>query len=66
MFDLINIQMPRPCGLEATRGFLQAHPEVKVLVVTVNDSEPYPSKQVRMGASGYLAKVTDIKKIPFV
>ena len=60
---LMDIQMPGIGGLEATRRCLRAHPEVKVLVVTIYEDEPYPSKLLNVGASGYLTKGADIKEM---
>lgn len=53
---LMDIQMPGIGGLEATRRCLRVHPEVKVLVVTVYNDEPFPSRLLKIGAAGYLTK----------
>jgi two-component system, NarL family, invasion response regulator UvrY len=60
---LMDIQMPGIGGLEATRRCLRAYPEVKVLVVTIYEDEPYPSKLLNVGAAGYLTKRADIKEM---
>ena len=60
---LMDIQMPGIGGLEATRRCLRAHPGVKVLAVTIYEDEPYPSKLLNVGASGYLTKRADIKEM---
>ncbi|MDA0977689.1 MAG: UvrY/SirA/GacA family response regulator transcription factor [Proteobacteria bacterium] len=60
---LMDIQMPGIGGLEATRRCLRAHPEVKVLAVTIYDDEPYPSKLLRVGAAGYLTKRADLDEM---
>ncbi|MBT4491993.1 MAG: UvrY/SirA/GacA family response regulator transcription factor [Gammaproteobacteria bacterium] len=60
---LMDIQMPGIGGLEATRRCLRAHPEVKVLAVTIYEDEPYPSKLLQVGASGYLTKRADVDEM---
>ncbi len=60
---LMDIQMPGIGGLEATRRCLRAHPEVKVLAVTMYEDEPYPSKLLNVGASGYLTKRSEVKEM---
>ena len=56
---LMDVQMPGIGGLEATRRCLRAYPETKVLIVTIYEEEPYPSKLLSVGASGYLTKRAD-------
>lgn len=60
---LMDIQMPGIGGLEATRRCLRAHPEVKVLAVTIYEDEPYPSKLLNVGAAGYLTKKADVDEM---
>lgn len=43
-------------GLEAIRIIRAKDPAAKVLVLTVMESEPFPSHVVQAGASGYLTK----------
>ncbi len=53
---LMDIRMPGIGGLEATRKMLRHDPNLKIIAVTVCDIEPFPSKLLKAGASGYLTK----------
>lgn len=53
---LMDAKMPGIGGLEATRKLLRQNAEVKVIAVTVCGDEPYPSRFMQAGASGYLTK----------
>lgn len=60
---LMDIQMPGIGGLEATRRCLRLDPELKVIILTIHQGEPYPSKLLRAGAHGYLTKHASIDEI---
>src|SRR5262249_23288185 len=53
---LMDVKMPGIGGLEATRKLLLSNPELKVIVVTSYTEEPFPSRLLQAGASGYLTK----------
>jgi len=53
---LMDINMPRLNGLEATRRLRRELPGTRVLVLTVHDSPAYVSQMMDAGASGYLLK----------
>lgn len=53
---LLDIQMPRLNGLEATRRLKQDFPNVRVLIVTAYDEDPYIFAALQAGANGYLLK----------
>lgn len=53
---LMDVKMPGIGGLEATRKINRSHPEIKVIAVTACDEEPFPSRLLQAGASGYLTK----------
>lgn len=53
---LMDAKMPGIGGLEATRKLLRQNADVKVIAVTVCGDEPYPSRFLQAGASGYLTK----------
>lgn len=53
---LMDVNMPGIGGLEATRKLMQIEPNLKVIVVTVHAGEPFPTRLLEAGASGYLTK----------
>ncbi len=53
---LMDIRMPGIGGLEATRRMVRHDPNVKIIAITVCGAEPFPSKLLQAGASGYLTK----------
>ncbi|MGA9853389.1 MAG: UvrY/SirA/GacA family response regulator transcription factor [Gammaproteobacteria bacterium] len=53
---LMDVSMPGIGGLEATRKLLTRNPAVKVIVVSVHATEPYPLRLMEAGAHGYLTK----------
>lgn len=60
---LMDIQMPGIGGLEATRRCLRVDPELKVIAVTIHEDEPYPSRLLQGGVSGYITKKADVDEI---
>ena len=56
---LSDLQMPEMNGIELTTKIHQNFPEVRVLILTIDD-EPHKIRQaIAAGASGYLLKDTD-------
>ncbi|MEJ2710694.1 MAG: response regulator transcription factor [Anaerolineales bacterium] len=53
---LMDIGMPLLNGLEATRQIKQAHPCVKVLILTMHENEEYIRQVLACGAMGYILK----------
>jgi len=56
---LMDIAMPRMNGQEATREIARRFPEVRVLILTVTETEEQAAACIRAGATGYLMKKTD-------
>ena len=48
--------MPGIGGLEATKKILRVRPETRIIVLTVHSEDPFPTKVMQAGASGYLTK----------
>lgn len=53
---LMDIRMPGIGGLEATRRLLRSYPETKVIAVTACEDDPFPTRLMQAGASGYMTK----------
>jgi two-component system, NarL family, response regulator LiaR len=53
---IIDIEMPGMSGVDATRQIKEAHPEFKILALTVHDEGPYVFAALEAGAAGYLLK----------
>jgi DNA-binding NarL/FixJ family response regulator len=53
---ILDISMPRMTGLQATREITQRAPDVRVLILSMHDSEKYLYEALRAGASGYVLK----------
>lgn len=60
---LMDVNMPGIGGLEATRKLLQIHQDMKVIIVTIHVEEPFPSRLLKAGATGYLTKGCAITEI---
>lgn len=55
---LMDITMPGLNGLEATEQIKGKNPQVKVLILTMHETDQYLSEMLRAGASGYVVKTT--------
>jgi len=53
---LMDIEMPRLNGVEATHRITRAHRDVKVLVLTMYDERELVARCLEAGASGYVLK----------
>jgi len=60
---LMDITMPGMNGLEATRQIKALKPGVKVLILTMHESNQYISQFLRSGASGYVLKDTAAQEL---
>ena len=53
---ILDVSMPRLTGLQATSELHRRRPELRVLILSVHDSEQYFFEALRAGASGYVLK----------
>ncbi|RDL43023.1 two-component system response regulator UvrY [Marinomonas piezotolerans] len=60
---LMDVHMPGIGGLGATREIKRLFPNVKVIALSGTDDAPYPSKMMEAGASGYVAKGSDMPEL---
>ncbi|MGD2205963.1 MAG: response regulator transcription factor [Anaerolineae bacterium] len=60
---VLDIQMPSMTGIEATRRIKADHPDVRVLVLTAYDDDPYIFALLQAGASGYVLKTADSSEL---
>jgi DNA-binding NarL/FixJ family response regulator len=61
---LMDIQMPKMSGIEATEQIKKILPDTVVLVLTVHESNEYILRILDAGATGYLTKGVITKEIP--
>lgn len=62
---LLDIKMPGIGGLEALRRISRSNARTKILVLSMLTTEPYPSRVLQSGASGYLSKECDLQELVF-
>jgi len=60
---LMDIKMPGIGGLEATRKMAYQFPDVRVVVVTACDDDPFPNRLLKAGASGFVTKGTALSEM---
>jgi len=60
---LMDITMPGMNGLEATKLLKNRFPDTHVLVLTMHRSEEYFIEMLKLGASGYVLKASDMEQL---
>jgi len=53
---IVDVSMPRLTGLQVTAELARRRPEIRVLILSVHDSEQYFFEALKAGASGYVLK----------
>jgi len=60
---VLDVQMPELSGIEATRRIKARHPEIRVLILTAYDDDPYIFALLQAGAGGYVLKTANADEI---
>lgn len=60
---LMDVQMPKKTGIEATREIMAELPQTKVVILTTFDVHEYVFEGIRAGAVGYLLKDSDAQEM---
>ena len=65
VFDLIlmDIEMPKMNGIKATEIIKSKYPQIKIVMITVFDTDDNVFNAIKAGADGYLLKETKAEKI---
>lgn len=60
---LMDIEMPKMNGIEATERIKNKYPQIKIIMLTVFDNDENIFKSIKAGADGYLLKETKAEKL---
>lgn len=60
---LMDINMPRVSGVEATEALLKDYPDAKVIILSIHDDGSYVTHALKTGALGYMLKEMDADAI---
>jgi len=53
---ILDVSMPQLNGIDAARQVKKEHPEIKVVILTVNGNPAYVKQAMMAGCSGYVLK----------
>lgn len=59
---LMDINMPKLNGIEATRQIIDTH-NIPILALTIHDDEEYIAEMIRAGAHGYILKDSELSSL---
>src|SRR5688500_14924852 len=60
---LMDLQLPRVSGVDATRAIIEESPHIKILVLSASAEEADVLEAVKAGASGYLLKSSSSQEV---
>lgn len=60
---VLDIRMPEITGVEAARNIKLQNPDIKILILTAFDDDPYVFALLQAGADGYVLKTSDAEDL---
>ena len=60
---IMDLSMPKMTGLEATQRIHAVNPQLKILILTVNEEERSLFDAIKQGAQGYVIKTIDPEEL---
>lgn len=60
---LMDVQMPRLGGIEATRRLNATQPDARVIAISALDADPVPARIMEAGAWGFLGKSAEPEEV---
>jgi DNA-binding NarL/FixJ family response regulator len=60
---ILDVRMPKVTGVEATRHIKARFPQVRVLILTAYDDDPYVFALLQAGADGYVLKTSSADEL---
>lgn len=60
---LVDLHMPGMSGIELTRKIYKKHPDINILMLTMNDEGTLINQSIEAGASGYILKNSSTEEL---
>jgi DNA-binding NarL/FixJ family response regulator len=60
---VLDVRMPHLSGVELTKRIKEYYPQVRILILSAYDDEPYVLALLRAGADGYLLKTAESREL---
>tara|TARA_B100001079_G_C16216581_1_gene428298 strand:+ start:101 stop:718 length:618 start_codon:yes stop_codon:yes gene_type:complete len=60
---IVDINMPKMDGIEASKKIKHFFPKIKILMLTMHDDKEYLNHALKSGANGYILKDASIKEM---